>query len=153
MEQLHDLRLEMSLMLPNAMVGGAWPSPIMKSERPNLRLSVAHYGEQLVISLQGAAEGETILERLLALITELIGSSESNEHLRLDLSLAEGLDQLAISALVVVLREQGDKFRRLTLSGLPPWAGDRLMKTGAQDLLGRRWSGSFALDTASFYRC
>lgn len=148
MEQAHELQLEMSLMLPAALVKGALPSPATGAAKDNLRLKVEPRRQEMAIIMQGFVQADTLLERLLALVK----LSRGDERLHLDLTQAEGIDQLALSALVVVLRNQGGKFQRLTVSGLPSWASGRLFNTGAENLLGRNWSGNFAPGMVSFYR-
>lgn len=149
MEQLDDWRLEMSLLMPAALLAGQAGAPGLEGVAGKMRLKVERRRQEMAIIMQGSADVDTLLESLLALIR----LSRGDEALHLDLTQFQGIDQLALSALVVVLRDQGGKFQRLTLSGLPAWANGRLSDTGAEDLLGRRWSGDFAPGVVSFYRC
>lgn len=124
-------------------------SPLPKNEWDHPHMKAEYRGGNLGISIVGATDGETLLEKLQSLMT----LCQSEKHLHLDLSLTEDLDQLALNAVVVVLRDQGHKFQSLTLSGLPSWASGRLRKTRPEHLLGRNWTGAFDQGVASFCRC
>jgi ABC-type transporter Mla MlaB component len=145
MEQAQDFQLEMSLMLPIALAGGTQPP---KPAEGQLKLTVEQSRRELAIIMQGSADAATLMETLTSLIRHYRGE----EGLHLDLTQARGIDHLTLSALVVVLRNQGRRFQRLTLSGLPTWASGRLFSTGAENLLGRKWSENFAPGMVSFYR-
>ena len=148
MGQMNEWRLEMSLLMPAALLAGPAGTQKLEAMAGKMHLRAEHRRQEMAIILQGSGDVDTILESLLALIR----LSRGDEVLHLDLTPLQGVDHLVLSALVVVLRDQGEKFQRLTLSGLPTWASARLFNTGADNLLGRDWLGNFAAGTVYFYR-
>ncbi|KMY67950.1 hypothetical protein AAU61_08895 [Desulfocarbo indianensis] len=80
---------------------------------------------------------EDVLERM----PRLLRSVGLHARLAVDVSQAQGLDNLALSALVVCLRNQAVHLDEVVLCGLPPWAYGRLCLTGAHRVLGPGWLG------------
>lgn len=144
MENIAEHRLEMLIMLPEALgsrAGGEWGKGV-RPRTPGLK--VEHhlrelYLREMYITLEERADVDAILEDLGA----LLGQDQSLDWLNVDVSRLVGLDHLSLSALVVVLREHCAPLAHITISGLPVWAQERLRLTGADNLLGRSWHGSF----------
>lgn len=136
------------MLLPIPMQQGVG-SALHNHDQNRLRIKAKYRPEELTISLCGDADGAALLGRLQALIS----LAHSHRHLALDLSLVEDLDHLSLSALLVALRHQDNKFPLITFSGLPVWATQRLMITDPEDLLGYRWKVSIGPGTALFSHC
>ncbi|MFH1035121.1 MAG: hypothetical protein V1806_11495 [Pseudomonadota bacterium] len=136
MEIMNDHRLEMLLMLPDALLG-RMPTEVVGGQAPPLE--VRRRGQELSIILGEQVGAEDILESLGGLLS----GEHGLEHLHLEVRQPRGLDHLGLSALVVVLREHGPCFASITISGLPLWAQERLRLTGADNLLGHHWQGNF----------
>lgn len=126
-------------MLPEALLGRTEGHGNPRPRPRGLQLKLSWSRDEVGIGIEGGVDGETILEDLGLILEETPGQP----NLRLDLSRATGMDHLALSALVVVLRDQEGRFNRIALQGLPPWATQRLRLTGVDNLLGRWWRGSF----------
>lgn len=94
----------------------------------------------------GGFDAEIIINILLR---ELIGTKGS-ERLSLDLTSCYGFDNLALSALLVILRKHAEKFEIIEVSGLPPWAMTRLARTPMHRLLDSNWQLWLEADSAVF---
>lgn len=144
MEQLRDMRLEMSLMLPAAILfqagrdrqeGG---SPSLKVERKRQILKL------MPVGVWGA-------EMLLEGLPKVLRVPDRSDCLELTLDRLGGFDDLALSALIVVLRNYSARFKTISLAGLPLWASARICQTGAENLLGNGWSMEHQPDITRFH--
>jgi len=97
--------------------------------------------------------GRLDVDALLSGLPPALRAARECHELRIDLSLVSDLDDLALSALIVLLRNYGQGFGDITLKGLPSWGSARLRDTGAENLLGRNWQGAMEIDEARFKRC
>lgn len=91
---------------------------------------------------------EDVLER----VPRLLSSVGLHARLAVDASQARCLDNLALSALVVCLRNQAGHLDEVVLCGLPPWAYGRLCLTGAHRVLGPGWLGRLEPERLHFQR-
>jgi hypothetical protein len=102
----------------------------------------------LVIAPKGKFDVEALFRGLplaLAVARECHG-------LKVDVSQAHGLDDLAVSALVVLLRNYARGFGHIVLQGLPPWAVHRFRDIGVNNLLGREWGCGLENDQVRYWR-
>lgn len=110
-------------------------------------LELADYG--LIIKSQGRLDVEALFT---SLPLALNAAGECHE-LRLDLSQTLGLDNLAISVIVVLLRNYASGFGSIVLLGLPAWARRRLRGSSAEVLFGRGWRCDLEADEVRYLRC
>lgn len=89
----------------------------------------------LVIAPKGLLDVEALFRGLPLALTV----ARECHGLRVDVSQTRGLDDLAISALVVLLRNYARGFGHIVLQGLPQWAISRFRDIGVENLLGRGW--------------
>jgi len=144
MEQQKDLSLEARIMLPWAAANRP-----LEAEASEAILNVALGSRCLTLAPRGEVSGEWLLDRL----PQALDAASEHQELSMDFSRVRDMDNLALSAVVVLLRNHAAGFKRLRLAGLPPWAVQRMESTGARDLLGRRWQGEFRDREVSFQRC
>jgi hypothetical protein len=111
-------------------------------------LQVEYRNRELSVRLAGAIDAETLLENLASHLQ----LARERSALRLDLSGVEAFNDLAHSALVVLLRTRCGRFARVTLSGLRSGPLGESWLAGGQDLLGQGWEGSFTDDGMCFTR-
>jgi hypothetical protein len=103
----------------------------------------------LVIKSQGRLDVEALFT---SLPLALNAAGECHE-LRVDLSQTLGLDNLAISVIVVLLRNYASGFGSIILHGLPAWARRRLRASSAEMLFGRGWRCGLEADEMRYLRC
>ncbi|MFH1035654.1 MAG: hypothetical protein V1806_14190 [Pseudomonadota bacterium] len=116
--------------------------------RAGLRLRVWTCGNGLHIAVQGRMDADMILEDLHIVLSE----PRPQTRLHLDLAGVPQIDDLGVSALIVLLRHRGPSFHGVCLTGLPPLAVWRLRDKGARELLGGGWQASFQGDQARYRR-
>ncbi len=103
----------------------------------------------LVIKSQGRLD----VEALFTSLPLALSAARECHELRLDLSQTFGLDNLAISVLVVLLRNYASGFGSIVLNGLPAWARRRLRGMSASVLFGRGWRCGLEADEVRYWRC
>ncbi len=133
---------------PGATGSGCWPG-LRHGPDQHLRLKVWRSDQEFHVAAQGDAEADFMLEDLHAALTRDQGCA----WLHLDLAGLSGVDDLAVSALVVLLRRSGQTFQAIRLTGINPQTGWRLRHMGARELLGQGWDASFQGDQVAFRRC
>jgi ABC-type transporter Mla MlaB component len=111
-------------------------------------LQVEYRNRELSVRLAGEVDAETLLENL----SSHLQLARERSALRLDLSGVKAFNDLAHSALVVLLRTKCGRFARVTLSGLRSGPHGSSWITGGRDLLGNGWEGSFTDDGMCFNR-
>jgi hypothetical protein len=127
----------------------AAPEPAYDQDGPAGQIYLELPLKGLVIAPKGRLEVEVLFRGLpLALAV----ARECHE-LKVDLSQALGVDDLAISALVVLLRNYARGFGRIVLQGLPQRAIERLSDIGVEKLLGRGWVCSWGSNEARYWLC
>jgi len=117
-----------------------------RERRLNLEVRVSQ-GEAC-ITPHGSLQADMVLEGL----HKTLGLIKGPARLYLDLSDSRDLDNLALSALIVLLRSQGRRFKRIVITGLQSWAIGRLCRMGSEHILGQSWTGFFTPSRASFIR-
>jgi ABC-type transporter Mla MlaB component len=115
--------------------------------RPSL--DVALHSDRLVIALRGPADAEWLLQWL----PQTFAAAGGYNTLILDLSRCQTLDDLGLSALVVLLRDRPHGFAQVRLRGLPEWAARRFSHAGVDRALGQGWRGEFQQEEVRFQRC
>jgi hypothetical protein len=131
---------------------GPLTAPVMSGLNHNqssghIFLELADCG--LVIKSQGRLD----VEALFTSLPLALSAARECHELRLDLSQTLGLDNLAISVIVVLLRNYASGFGRIVLLGLPAWARRRLRGTSARVLFGRGWRCGLEADEVRYQRC
>jgi ABC-type transporter Mla MlaB component len=150
MEQSKNLSAEAGLSWPEAVVknnGGKTPRSRFQRRPP--RLDAALHQDCLHLTLRGDADVDWLLQWL----PHTLKAARGYRTLILDISPCSDLDNLGLSALVVLLRNYGQGFTLLRLCGLPGWASQRIRTTGVESLLGQGWRGEFGQEEVSFQRC
>ncbi|KMY66560.1 hypothetical protein AAU61_15580 [Desulfocarbo indianensis] len=140
--------LEMRLLRPAAAV----PKRTNRTKEPDHAAGPIHLElgrHKLAIRPHGRLD----VEALLSGLPPALRAARECHELRVDLSQVSDFDDLALSALIVLLRNYGQGFGNITLKGLPVWSSARLRDTGAENLLGRDWRGVMDMDEARFKRC
>lgn len=99
-------------------------------------LEVAKGRGRLKLVVGGQVEAMELVEGL----SREVGKCASARSLVLDFSRAAAFDNLALSAVLVVLRNQAGRLEAVSLRGLAPWARRRISQTGPENLMGRDWS-------------
>ena len=102
----------------------------------------------LTINLEGHWYADLLLEEL----GPVVRASCRNGTLVLDFSDTMGLDDLALSAVVVLLRTYCGGFDTIDLHLHQPWALARLMEHGARRVLGPSWAAGFETGLVRFKR-
>ncbi|MEW5912213.1 MAG: hypothetical protein AB1814_06630 [Thermodesulfobacteriota bacterium] len=115
---------------------------------PRLELEASTRGPEFCLRVSGRLEAMALVEGL----DRTLRGAQGVQILRLDLRGAQELDHLALSAVLVVLRNHAGAFQRLELHGLPPWARLRLYQSGPQGLLGPQWREVYAGDRLELHR-
>ncbi len=113
-----------------------------------MNLAATYHDRELRICLSGEIVAETLLENLASHLP----LARENSQLCLDLSGVESFDELAHTALVVVLRSRCDRFQRVTLSGLLCQKSGLSWVAARHDLLGPGWKGEISAEVISFTR-
>lgn len=108
------------------------------ARRPRGRhtLEVAKGGGRLRLVVAGQVEAMDLVEQL----TREVSRCSRARSLELDFGRAAAFDNLALSAVLVVLRNQAANLSAVSLRGLAPWAQRRIRQTGAENLMGRQWT-------------
>jgi hypothetical protein len=101
----------------------------------SMELRAHNGGQTLALTVTGRLEAMALVDGL----DRALRNPKGAEVLLLDLHGAQELDHLALSAVLVVLKNHASRFQRLELDGLPPWARLRVYQSGAQGLLGQGW--------------
>jgi len=99
-------------------------------------------GAMISLVLKGSCRAEALLDRLPALFKYL----GNRARMQIDASQAMDMDNLALSALVVCLRNHAGRLESVCLRGLPWWALGRLQFFGPGHVLGPGWTGSYEAD-------
>ena len=89
----------------------------------------------LRLHLRGPVDPMDLVEDL----SRSVHAAARARSLELDVSQATLFDQLALSAVLVVLRNHADGFCSVSLRGLAPWAKLRIHQTGAENIMGPGW--------------
>lgn len=110
--------------------------------RESSELKVEEEGEKVSLFLSGACRAEILLEKLPVVLKSLAFRT----RLKIDASQTREWDSLALSALVVCLRNQARRLESVCLRGLPWWALGRLQFFGACHVLGPGWTGNYEQD-------
>lgn len=125
------------------------PEPTCDQDDPAGQVYLELPLKGLVIAPKGRLEVEVLFRGLpLAL-----GVARECHELKVDLSQTLGVDDLAISALVVLLRNYARGFGRIVLQGLPQRALERLSDIGVEKLLGRGWVCNWGNDEVRYWLC
>jgi len=123
---------EVKAMLPAALTPGK-----SAARRPRGRhvLRAENSGKRLRLKLMGQVDAMDLVEDL----SLALSGARRAAHLELDLSRAAAFDNLALSAVLVVLRNHAGRLRSVSLGNPPPWARQRISQTGADNIMGRGW--------------
>ncbi len=123
---------EVKAMLPAALTPGK-----SAPRRPRGRhvLQAEKSGKRLRLKLVGQVDAMDLVEDL----SRAVDGTRRASRLELDLSRAAAFDNLALSAVLVVLRNHAGRLRSVALGNLPPWARQRITQTGADNIMGRGW--------------
>lgn len=116
-------------------------------ELSQMVLEVDPQGTSLHLALRGDLDPERVLESLRNALEE----APRARRLCLDLSGTTGLNHMALSALIVVLRAQCKRYSRIELRGLPYWARLRLCQSHAEGRLRSDWIEQHGGDWMVFY--
>jgi hypothetical protein len=118
------------------------------SKPPEAKFSILKQADELWLIL----EGHWYADRLLEELGPIFRRSSHDGELVLDLSATLGLDDLALSAVVVLLRTYCDSFRAIKLRLHQPWAMARLVEHGSRGVLGAKWAAGFEAGVVRFSR-
>jgi len=133
-ERAPDLPLEMLMLMPAAALGAALPTePKTNCGGPRVEAHLLRDGFEMIA--RGWFDAAAVLKKL----RPVLASCPVGGRLRLDFAQARGFDHLALSALVVVLRDHCRGVERIVIAGLEPRCLERLAQTGAENLLGAQW--------------
>ena len=148
MNHNNDVELELLISLPDVPSQPPDVKDEMAGAKKIMRLQAKLSRGDLYVRLHGQIEAESLLECL----TTILGLCAEVYHLQLNFAGVKGLDDLAINALTGALRNEGTKFNRITLEGLPVWAYVELNLIGADDILGHQWVSDNNKNSVSFHR-
>lgn len=115
-------------------------------DEPNITLKEEE--EFLTVHLEGHWYADLLLEEL----GPVVRASCRAGRLVLDFRSTLGLDDLALSAVVVLLRTYCQGFNTIDLRLHQPWALTRLMEHGARRVLGPAWAAGFESGLVRFNR-
>jgi hypothetical protein len=99
------------------------------------------------------SQGRLDVEALFSSLPLALNAAHERHELRVDLSQTLGLDNLAISVIVVLLRNYAKGFGSMVLLGLPAWARRRLRASSAEALFGKGWRCGSEADEVRYQRC
>ncbi len=125
----------------------------MGREKQNDNSSGQIYLELPYKGLVIAPRGQLEVELLFRGLPLALAVARECHQLTVDLSQTLGLDDLAVSALVVLLRNYARGFGRIVLQGLPMWAVERLCDVGVDKLLGHGWVCAWEVGKVRYWLC
>lgn len=114
----------------------------------DIRLDLYIFQDTFDLTVRGRLDSATVMRRLLPVLASL----PPQQAIRLDLSLASGINMLALMALVGVLRSHCHVARRITICGLPAWAMAELRKAGPGLFQDGCWQVDLQPDEVSYVR-
>lgn len=133
MEASMQLKSQVRAMLPLA---GTEKHSAARRPRGGYGLERRKGGQGLSLTVTGQVDAMDLVEGL----SREVGRYRLVWHLEMDFSRAGAFDNLALSAVLVVLRNQAHQLRTVTMRGLAPWARKRIQLTGPENIMGRQWT-------------
>lgn len=124
------------------------PNPSHHGMDSGSRICVSRDHDELSIILGGKADAEMIVGEL----PKFLATPKCRSKLRLNLEAVEELDDLAVSALIVMLRCYGRAFRTVSMTGLAARIVWRLQSRECRDLLGLGWQVSYVSGQVKYWR-
>lgn len=121
----------------------------LKNNQPPGHIFVELAERGLVLRSQGRLD----VEALFTSLPLALNAARERHELRVDLSQAHGLDNLAVSVLIVLLRNYAGGFGSIVLQGLPIWARRRLGEMSMSELFGPGWRCALKADEVRYQRC
>jgi len=145
MQEPNKDNLEFRSSQPLAALDGRGP----ENNQPSGHIFLELADSGLVIKSQGRLD----VEALFTSLPLALSAAHECHELRVDLSQTLGLDNLAISVIVVLLRKYASGFGSIILHGLPAWARRRLRGSSARVLFGNGWQCDLVADEVRYLRC
>lgn len=147
MEPVPDLPLEMLMLMPAAALAGSFATP-PKAKCGGPRVEAHLPRDGFLLTARGWFDAKAVFDK----VRPILASCPAGGHLTVDLRQTHGFDQLALSALVVVLRAHCLDMDRIAIWGLEPTCLDRLCQTGAENLFGCQWRDTRRADEIIFLK-
>lgn len=121
----------------------------LKNNQPPSHIFIELAERGLILKSRGRLD----VEALFTSLPLALNAARERHELRVDLSQTLGLDDLAVSVLIVLLRNYAGGFGSIILQGLPIWARRRLAEMSADELFGPGWRCGLKADEVRYLRC
>lgn len=123
------------------------PIPIVAFEN-DACIDLYLFHDTFDLTVRGQLDAPAVMRRLLPVMASL----PPRQAIRLDLSLASGMNMLALMALIGVLRGHCQEAKRIIIHGLPGWALAELRKAGPAMFQDGFWQMDLQPDEVSYVR-
>ncbi|MCF8034897.1 MAG: hypothetical protein K9K66_17130 [Desulfarculaceae bacterium] len=133
MEASMHLISQMRAMLP---VAGTHKHSAARRPRGRCGLESRSSRQRLSLTVTGQVDAMDLVEGL----SREVGRATVVHHLEMDFNRAGAFDNLALSAVLVVLRNHAHHLCTVIMWGLAPWARKRIHQTGPENIMGREWA-------------